>query len=179
MVTYVTISSVFPQVSNFPSLIWRSFPGILHFNEISEVSMWSSLRHSKKRVYWKTRITCSVYWSHVTEHRCNCCNCPFFKIWLNYKTRTLSRLFSQPLYKTHLLALLCHFTDQNDKIPYPFIYIYSLPFIYLNPGNGKSLRLGEKYTLNLFTKYIIWYSYFRMTLKWKRANKTETTNERK
>ena len=80
--------------------------------------MWSSLRHSKKRVYWKTRITCSVYWSHVTEHRCNCCNCPFFKIWLNYKTRTLSRLFSQPLYKTHLLALLCHFTDQNDKIPY-------------------------------------------------------------
>ena len=117
-VTYVAISSVFPQVSNFPSLIWRSFPGILHFNEISEVSMWSSLRHSKKRVYWKTRITCSFYWSHVTEHHCNCCNCPFLKIRLNYKTRTLSRLFSQPRYKTHLLALLCHFTDQNDKIPY-------------------------------------------------------------
>ena len=137
-VTYVAISSVFPQVSNFPSLIWRSFPGILHFNEISEVSMWSSLRHSKKRVYWKTRITCSFYWSHVTEHHCNCCNCPFLKIRLNYKTRTLSRLFSQPRYKMHLLALLCHFTDQNDKIPYPFIYIYSLlPFIYVKPRNGK------------------------------------------
>ena len=125
-----------------------------------------------KKFCSQTRLVGEIYSSDVIMHRGYC---PFLKIRLNHKTRTLSRLFSQPRYKTHLLALLCHFTDQNDKIPYPFIYIYSLlPFIYVKPGNGKVchrdyppwdlglLRLGEKWTLNLFTKYIIWYSNFRI-----------------
>ena len=57
---YIRRYFLFPQVLDFLSLIWRSFPGILHFNEISVVPMWSSLSNSKKSVYWKTRITCST-----------------------------------------------------------------------------------------------------------------------
>ena len=64
----------------------------------------------------------------------NCCKCIVFKIWINHKTRTFSRLFHT--HKTHLLALLGLSTDRQDKFPYPFIYFNKwdpFPFIYLKP----------------------------------------------
>ena len=64
----------------------------------------------------------------------NCCKCIVFKIWINHKTRTFSRLFHT--HKTHLLALLGLSTDRHDKFPYPFIFFNKwdpFPFIYLKP----------------------------------------------
>ena len=64
----------------------------------------------------------------------NCCKCIVFKIWINHKTRTFSRLFHT--HKTHLLALLGLSTDRQDKFPYSFIYFNKwdpFPFIYLKP----------------------------------------------
>ena len=42
-----------------------------------------------------------------------------FKIWINQKTRTLSRLFLS--HKMHLLAFLSIFTDRKEKFLYLFI----------------------------------------------------------
>ena len=47
----------------------------------------------------------------------SCCKCTVFKLWINQKTRKLSRLFHS--HKILLLALSGLFADQNDKISLP------------------------------------------------------------
>ena len=47
-----------------------------------------------------------------TTFSCCICKCIVFKLWINQKTRKLSRLFHS--HKILLLALLGLFTDQND-----------------------------------------------------------------
>ena len=46
-------------------------------------------------------------------------NVLYFKKWINYKTRTLSRLFQS--HKMYLLAALGIFTDRNDSFSLPLV----------------------------------------------------------
>ena len=84
-------------------------------------------------------LSYTFYWHPCLElcNPFNCWKCTVFKIWINHKTRTFSRLFLS--HKRHLLALLNLFTDRNDRFPYPFICFNNWnpdPFIYLKPEQG-------------------------------------------
>ena len=51
----------------------------------------------------------------------NCCKCTVW-IWMNHKTTTFSRLFHSHA-SVSSCGVLGLFTDQNDRFPYPFIYL--------------------------------------------------------
>ena len=68
----------------------------------------------------------------------SCCKCTVFKLWINRKTRKLSRLFHS--HKILLLALLGLFTDQNDTDFSTLSCTSTIeilnPFIHLKSGKG-------------------------------------------
>ena len=93
----------------------------------------------------KGTLSHTFYWRMVPFHipclqlciSFNCCKCNVFKIWINHKTRTFSRLIHN--HRMHRSALLGIFTDPDDRFPQPFIYFSQwnpFPFIYLKPEKG-------------------------------------------
>ena len=103
------------------ALLWdpTPYPSVYHF--------WQ-----KTYPFWTASID-KCYPFHIPSlESCipfNCCKSTLFKIWIDHKTRTLSRLFHS--YKVHLLALLGLL--QTKVTDFPTLYTFHIVQLMKSP----------------------------------------------